>query len=505
MKYSIERWKWDLLLILAFVVGNLSCKPNQEDLSTGGKLEISVQEGFLSLSRRAEKKTIEVTSSEKEWNVLTIGGDNWLTLSKKENAIEIETQDNPGADERVANVLFFSGRQTKKLVLIQEGAYPRVNLSEAQREVNHGKGGLSIGIDLKGTVWSAKTNSSWVRLDPQHNKGVLHIIYDNNNSYDVRVAQIYFSIEGEGERAFTLKQRGRSLYTLPMPHFLSNAEEVRKFEFARGNRLLMIPDQYLNRHHWTYATGSDLFPELVYTIFNDEPGKLTSTQQFYKEATLKAKNPNLFEDRTAVEGVRRFLLDNDFVQDGDDPKVFFNKKTLTKATLKSGAGQAAVHFRMAPIQTDDYETLQSFPDAHKKVHNRAEMEKYEAEHQGMFSNLENYSGQKDGYTYKVTDGNSKGGLRERSYGIDRITSNLLFMNYLYATKSLALFEYKGEAFMTKEFMAAMKGFGFEYQGENSHNVYSFFDKDEKVYAFVRWENYEQSTTGRLNIQIEREP
>lgn len=459
---------------------------SEPELIEGDTLELS-KEGIIELANTPVQMVIEVKTNKSDWTFIKKG--DWLTVKQNPNQLLIEAHNNEGSESRSAEILVLSGRVSKKIEIVQQGGKSNFTLSQEKVTISNWGDSFSLDVSTNAKNWKARTDADWVQLIPIYQTGKLDVSVAENTDHEERIAKIYLTTDEFVEKEFTIYQVGKKYYLLPSLDFLTNNLSIREFEFARGSVLNSVPNGLINLNKWVFGTDSDVFSSVVYTIFNDAPNSdVDSDLEFYKQSTVYASNPTLFQDKRELQGLKRYLESQGFIWD-DEFQWYYNFEKYVVAEIKITGSSSTISFRYLPPQPSAYKTLESLPFTNLSLTNKDEMLEWEAKNGGVLnteiSKLDPEAS-KNHYWFDLNDG---GELKGRLYVVSTNTEKIDFRNYQYKNLSLALYDHSNTVFLTKEFMSLMKKEGFVYEEEFEHGVFRFTSIEKKIHVFVHLNSF----------------
>lgn len=477
-----------LLAGISLLGASISGCSKDDNITTVDSIELSTPT-TLDFEGSALEQSIDVSATSK-FSFIKKG--DWLQVSQSGNKLVLQAPANEEPSPRTAELLVISGKVSRKIHITQgAGGVSHIVLSDNSTTIRHRRRTLMLDLGRKVTDWQVESSASWVKLTPIQHAGRLTIDVEANPTYENRVAKLIFTFGSEGTKEFTLTQLGKARYVLPSFDFLTDNIGVRRFEFSRSSALNQGPDGIFNLDQWSYLLDSDLFGSVTYKVFNDAaPQDFGSNLEYYKRATLFARNSNLFSDKREFEGMKQFLESEGFVWNNTFG-WYENTSKEVKAEIKISGGSRVV-YESHPAQPAAFSPIRDLSLSNLQAKTIEQVKEWEARNGGVFK-PESSSEAAGQYWFEANDDQLLG----RFYAVDTKTGNVTRRNYQYKDKSLAFFGHKGSHFLTKEFLLKARSEGFTYDTEFKHRLFRFVHLDKKIYLFVLI-----APSGNLALQVE---
>lgn len=352
-----------LLGIFSVLLATFGCI-RHDNLLLDTSIELSQTE--ISVPRAGDELLIEVQTNNADWSFVSSAEGKWLTLSKEENNLRVEVEQNPLSVKRTAIIIIASGNIQKEISITQES-------SDIQLELIGGKNGtLEIkGIPSKGATRRVDffTNSEeieveldsdsqeWILVKDKDENGLVIDIKENTSRLARKGSVIIRS--GNAQQTLFITQEGTLYYVLPLIQKEVTLNQAITFEKQRGGTINRLPSDNSQQNIYRLNVASPIAEMVQYQY--DRPNL-----KLYNEAFVLYKNKNDIVDNPEFD---QFMNDMGFTQKGMDPTNRFVRyhqdpeKDLGFMAQIANFGDrgAAVFITMGVRQNTPQPTFSQFP------------------------------------------------------------------------------------------------------------------------------------------------
>jgi|GEM_PF-4059048 len=149
-------------------------------------------------------KTVSVTTNSKDgWNATS--DKSWITLTKKDNTIEVKVGTNTSNSERTGIIKVTAGNAPEKTITVTQGFATTLTVSPEKLEFDYKAGSKNITIATNASDWTYSENASWISVTKSSNR--LAVSVTENTGKSERTADIKITA-GDKESTVSVKQDG---------------------------------------------------------------------------------------------------------------------------------------------------------------------------------------------------------------------------------------------------------------------------------------------------------
>ena len=151
-------------------------------------------------------KTVSVTTNSKDgWNATT--DKSWITLTKKDNTIEVKVGAYTGSSERTGSIKVTAGNAPEKTITVNQAAEITLSVSPKSLDFGNGEGVKDITVTTNADEWTSSKTASWITLTKVNNK--LSVEVSENTSTSERSSNVKITA-GDKEVTIPVKQAGKT-------------------------------------------------------------------------------------------------------------------------------------------------------------------------------------------------------------------------------------------------------------------------------------------------------
>ena len=159
---------------------------------------------LIFLPNESGAKTVSVTTNSKDgWNATS--DKSWITLTKKDNTIEVKVGTNSSNSERTGTIKVTAGNAPEKTITVTQGFAITFTVSPEKLEFDYKAGSKNITVNTNASDWTYSENASWISVTKSSNR--LAVSVTENTGKSERTANIKITAGGE-ESTVSVKQDG---------------------------------------------------------------------------------------------------------------------------------------------------------------------------------------------------------------------------------------------------------------------------------------------------------
>ena len=193
-------------------------------------------------AKESNPKTVSVTTNTKEgWNATT--ETSWITVSKKDKAIEVKVAENKSSSERTGSIKVTSGNAPGKTITVKQAAETTLSVSPKSLDFGSGEGVKDITVTTNANEWTSSKTASWITLTKQSNK--LSVAVSENTSTTERSSSIKISAN-EKEVTVNVTQVAKTSITI--------STSLKSLSFTGNNPEEKYIQVTTNASTWTATT-----------------------------------------------------------------------------------------------------------------------------------------------------------------------------------------------------------------------------------------------------------
>ena len=167
--------------------------------------ELSVNPTLLEYkANESGTKTVSVTTNSKDgWNATT--DKSWITLSKKDNTLEVKVGAHTGSTERTGSIKVTAGNAPEKTITVNQAAEITLTVSPKSLEFDYKSGEKNISVNSNATDWtySKPSSDSWITVTKSSSR--LTVAVSEYTGSSSRSSSIKITA-GDKEETVTVKQ-----------------------------------------------------------------------------------------------------------------------------------------------------------------------------------------------------------------------------------------------------------------------------------------------------------
>ena len=407
----------------------------------GDAISIPESAQTLSFSDEGGAQEVAVNATNDHWQAFANA--EWLKAVKQDGKLNVVAAANTEAVSRQAQISLLAGGETKTINVEQSGKALTLTANMDAITIEEWGGAFSFYVASNINQWRAEATAPWVKVvpDPAHHQVSVEVAANNDPAPREAVINITDAQGGHAHQV-RVSQKEAMSYILPYAVIGASVGDVKTFETQRRSILADIPDGFLNQSDYTFNTKSPIFPTIIYTF-----GSIGL------EAMTVVVNPDAIADEAGEGKLINFLKENGFTEQGTQ---YYSEKLSLIVGLHKGE-TPTLAYTILPIQDQDYPTFDKFPPVPFFMDPADKDKIYEA--QAAIGGTEWTEKTKaNDYWFK----NKAPGVWTRYYLPKSSFSRQIIVAF--NDIHLALYEFKGKTYPTKEFLNLLSREGYTLNG-----------------------------------------
>lgn len=396
---------------------------------------LRLSEHSITLAKNASEMTIEVTTNQKDWDIMTNTG--WIELTKSGTTLTVKAQENPLTVARKAEVMVNAGGATATLSVEQAGSDVIIVTIPDALEVNPWGGEFKFYVDANTNNWDAICDVDWLTMTTRQFNNELLINIDEISVREDRVATITLFGDGyKGAKNILIKQSGVLYHILPYMEIKTSFADIIAFEEARcsffKNDFMWVLKNYL-----TFDTKSEAFPTIEYKL----------NENYLLQVVLYSSSPEVVEDP---------MLDVVFRNDGFESttdNVYMKNVTYggEDFIIRADVVPKGIAFNYIPKQPKAMPTFETLPFGFLDFSDTGTLERikdWESENGGTYSHSLS-APHLSSYRFLIAPDSNNPTPLERNYWLK--DSTLVQVSHFFENPELLCYKVRNVNYLTQEF------------------------------------------------------
>lgn len=476
-----------MVAVLAF-----SCSKEEDPTLTLSKTSIDVP-------NTGATENVTVTTNQAEW--IASSGADWIVLTQSATAFDLQIKANPNSGSRQADIVVIAGGASKKLTVVQAGSQLSFDFSPKALVAGVKAGEHIVKVNTNSANWTVTSAAEWIKAE-KFGDEIKITVTDNPEKGD-RTADITITdVESKSSQTYTITQGGAIIFPYIIP--AGKSSDVKAFEEARGNSMVIDLNYIFDNSTHTYNTQSELFPKIMYGF---------SSSDALQNVTVFANSGDILTDPDfiAVLEAQGFTAEDEvtYTKDVEGANGGQFKATIDIIIDPQGSGYIV---EFVPVQAEVIPTFDEMPYGLGKYENtpitKAKIDEYEAANKGTYIDA-NSDAATGFYWYDVTG--DKYDYIHRLYFMqedenENIIDDLSQTSNIFSNLSYCYYEVDGQYLFTNEWKELMAKEGFNTLLGSTSSGFKVYENDDQTLAmFIGIMAYQDVNGGEPILDIRFSP